>query len=73
MGNSVREDEGEVSIGCLLRKLAIVNNQAGTHACLDPVQPPTVTLSATNHKFLRFFFIYQHAFNFFQVNFFLWL
>lgn len=66
MGNSVRVDEGEVSIGCLLRKLAIVNNQAGTHACLDPVQPPTVTLSATNAQvFNIFLYIYQHAFNFF--------
>jgi len=46
MGNSVREDEGEVSVGCLLRKRVIVNNQAGTHSCLDPVQPPTVTFSA---------------------------
>lgn len=48
MGNTVREDEGEVSLGFLLRKLAIVNNQAGTHSCFDPVQPPTVILSATN-------------------------
>lgn len=58
MGNSVREDEGEVGVGCLLRKLAIVNNQAGTHACLDPVQPPTVTLSATNPHYFRFSIFY---------------